>query len=65
MRFNITAKITGSDGSTRQVSGPAEHPSPSKSRMQVDAANAIRKGLKPGETINANDVDVRYSPDQG
>lgn len=60
MRFRVTAKITAADGSTRDVAGPVEHSSPSKARVQADTANAIRKGLKPGETVNADDVDVRY-----
>jgi hypothetical protein len=60
MRFNVTAKITGSDGSTREVSGPVDHPSPSKGRVQVDTAHHLRKGLKPGETVNADDIDVHY-----
>jgi hypothetical protein len=60
MRFNVTAKITGSDGSTRKVSGPVDHPSPSKGRVQVDTANQIRKSLADGETVSADDVDVHY-----
>jgi hypothetical protein len=60
MKFRVTAKITGSDGSTREVSGPVNHPSPSKGRVQVDTANAIRKGLADGETVNADDIDVHY-----
>lgn len=60
MRFNVTAKIKDADGSSRTVSGPVDHPSPAKSRVQVDTANAIRRGLKPGETVNADDIDVHY-----
>lgn len=61
MKFRVTAKITGSDGSSREVVGPVEHPSPAKGRVRVDTANAIRKGLKAGETVNADDIDVRHS----
>lgn len=60
MKFRVTAKITAADGSTREVSGPVDHPSPAKSRVQVDTANAIRKGLADGETVNADDIDVHY-----
>lgn len=61
MRFRATAKITTADGSTREVTGPVEHPSPAKGRVRVDTANAIRKTLADGETVNADDIDVRYS----
>lgn len=60
MKFRATAKITAADGSTREVTGPVDHPSPAKSRVRVDTANAIRRGLKPGETVNADDIDVRH-----
>ena len=60
MRFRVTAKVTDADGNSRTVSGPVDHPSPSKGRVQVDTANHLRRGLKPGETVSADDVDVHY-----
>ncbi|MGW3196299.1 hypothetical protein ACWDBD_17270 [Streptomyces sp. NPDC001118] len=62
-RFSITAKVTGKDGSTRQVTGTVERQSPlyGHDKARVDAANQLAKTLKPGETFDPADIDVRYA----
>lgn len=59
MRFIATAKIKDASGNTRKVSGPVEHPSPSKGRVRVDTANHIGRTLADGETVDADSIDVR------
>jgi hypothetical protein len=63
-KFDIVAKVTGRDGSTREVTGTFERQSPlyGHDKARVDAANHIDKTLKPGETFDPADIQVRYSP---
>jgi len=65
-RFNFTAKVRNSDGSSETATGTVESPSPiyGKARARVDASNDLRKQLKPGQTVDGNDVDVQYSAHQ-
>lgn len=63
-KFNITAKVTSQDGTTREITGTVERQSPlyGHDKARTDAANHLDKTLKPGETYDAGDIDVRYSP---
>lgn len=62
-RFNVTAKVTKRDGSTREVNGTIEHPSelfgPAKARNE--AQRRLKERAEPGETVKHGDIEVRRS----
>ncbi|MFD8200001.1 hypothetical protein [Streptomyces sp. NPDC059701] len=59
--FKAKVTVTDQSGNTREINGTVSHPSPmyDKSRARVDARNAARKQLKPGEQITGD--EIRYS----
>lgn len=61
-KYNVTAKVTGRDGTTREVTGTVEQPSPmyTHDRARADAATQLSKTVKPGETVDTDNIQVRY-----
>jgi hypothetical protein len=61
-KFNIVAKVTGRDGATREVTGTVGNDSPlyGHDRARNDAANQLGKNIASGETVDANNIQVRY-----
>lgn len=61
-KFNIVAKVTGRDGTTREVTGTVSNDSPlyGHDRARCDAADQLRKTVASGETVDANNIQVRY-----
>jgi hypothetical protein len=61
-KFNIVAKVTGRDGTTREVTGTVQNDSPlyGHDKARGDAADQLRTTVASGETVDANDIQVRY-----
>lgn len=62
-KFNIVAQVTGRDGTPREVTGTVEQPSPmyTHDRARADAATQLRTTVEPGETVDTDNIQVRYS----
>jgi hypothetical protein len=62
-KFNIVAKVTGRDGTTREVTGTVEQSSPmyTHDRARADAATQLGKNIASGETVDTDNIQVRYS----
>ncbi|MFF2475105.1 hypothetical protein [Streptomyces sp. NPDC058066] len=60
-RFNVTAKVTKADGSTREETGTISHPSElfSPAKARNEAQRRLEERIKPGETVKHSDIDVR------
>lgn len=62
-KYNVTAQVTGRDGTTREVTGTVEQSSPmyTHDRARADAATQLRETTAPGETVDTDNIQVRYS----
>jgi hypothetical protein len=61
-KFNIVATVTGRDGATREVTGTVQNDSPlyGHDKARGEAANQLSKNIAPGETVDPNNIQVRY-----
>ena len=58
--FDVKIPVRTSSGGIRYITGTVNLPSPDKGRARVSVANEARKGLGPGESIDANAVEVHH-----
>jgi hypothetical protein len=61
-KFNTVAKVTGRDGTTREVTGTVQNDSPlyGHDRARNDAADQLSKNIASGEKVDTNNIQVRY-----
>ncbi|MFD4547249.1 hypothetical protein [Streptomyces sp. NPDC058466] len=60
-RYHYTVTVTTPGGHTRTETGTASDPNPMfvKARARIDVANDLKRHLKPGETVDTDNIQLR------